>query len=109
MTQLCGVRPPHSRTAGYTDAHESSIAPAMAAVSASLATACSLASRMAPGSSTQPSAEWPTPYLLKTPRPLTRGTEIFVALVDSGASPGARATELVLSTPNRAKNPAVGE
>jgi hypothetical protein len=25
-----------------------------------------------------PSIEWPTPYLLKTPRLLTRGTELFV-------------------------------
>jgi hypothetical protein len=27
---------------------------------------------------TNPSAQWPTPYLLKTPRLLTRGTEVFV-------------------------------
>jgi hypothetical protein len=27
---------------------------------------------------TSPSAEWPTPYLLKTPRMLSRGTEVFV-------------------------------
>ena len=27
---------------------------------------------------TDPSAEWPTPYLLKTPRLLSRGTEVFV-------------------------------
>jgi hypothetical protein len=27
---------------------------------------------------TNPSVEWPTPYLLKTPRLLTRGTELFV-------------------------------
>src|SRR6185369_2357512 len=28
---------------------------------------------------TEPSIEWPTPYLLKAPRLLARGTEVFVA------------------------------
>jgi hypothetical protein len=28
---------------------------------------------------TEPSVEWPTPYLLKAPRLLARGTEVFVA------------------------------
>ena len=28
---------------------------------------------------TDPSAEWPTPYLLKTPRLLARGTQVFVS------------------------------
>jgi len=36
---------------------------------------------------TDPSAEWPTPYLLKTPRLLSRGTEVFVVARSSTAQP----------------------
>jgi len=36
---------------------------------------------------TDPSAEWPTPYLLKTPRRLARGTEVFVVGRSSTAQP----------------------
>jgi hypothetical protein len=38
---------------------------------------------------TEPSIEWPTPYLLKTPRRLARGTEVFV-VARSSASPPRR-------------------
>jgi len=34
---------------------------------------------------TDPSAEWPTPYLLKTPRLLSRGTEVFVVARSANA------------------------
>jgi hypothetical protein len=34
---------------------------------------------------TDPSLEWPTPYLLKTPRLLSRGTEVFVVARSSNA------------------------
>ena len=36
---------------------------------------------------TEPSIEWPTPYLLKTPRRLARGTEVFVVARTSGSLP----------------------
>jgi hypothetical protein len=36
---------------------------------------------------TDPSIEWPTPYLLKTPRRLTRGTEVFVVARPSASLP----------------------
>ena len=36
---------------------------------------------------TDPSPEWPTPYLLKTPRLLSRGTEVFVVARASTAQP----------------------
>jgi hypothetical protein len=36
---------------------------------------------------TAPSAAWPTPYLMKTPRVLTRGTEVFVVARSSTAQP----------------------
>ena len=36
---------------------------------------------------TDPSADWPTPYLLKTPRLLARGTEVFVIARSSTAQP----------------------
>lgn len=36
---------------------------------------------------TDPSAEWPTPYLLKTPRVLQRGTEVFVVARSAKAPP----------------------
>ena len=36
---------------------------------------------------TQPSVEWPTPYLLKTPRLLARGTEVFVVARTSTGQP----------------------
>ena len=36
---------------------------------------------------TEPSVEWPTPYLLKTPRRLARGTELFVVARPSGSLP----------------------
>ena len=36
---------------------------------------------------TDPSIEWPTPYLLKTPRRLARGTEVFVVARPSAAPP----------------------
>lgn len=36
---------------------------------------------------TEPSIEWPTPYLLKTPRRLTRGTEVFVVARASASLP----------------------
>jgi hypothetical protein len=36
---------------------------------------------------TDPSIEWPTPYLLKTPRRLARGTEVFVVARGSAALP----------------------
>jgi hypothetical protein len=35
----------------------------------------------------QPSVEWPTPYLLKTPRLLSRGTEVFVVARSSPGPP----------------------
>jgi hypothetical protein len=34
-----------------------------------------------------PSAEWPTPYLLRTPRVLSRGTEVFVVARSSTTQP----------------------
>ena len=37
---------------------------------------------------TDPSAEWPTPYLLKTPRRLARGTEVFVMARSKATMPG---------------------
>jgi hypothetical protein len=36
---------------------------------------------------TAPSAEWPTPYLLKTPRLLSRGTEVFLVARSSTTQP----------------------
>ncbi len=36
---------------------------------------------------TEPSVEWPTPYLLKTPRLLGRGTEVFVVARASAEQP----------------------
>jgi hypothetical protein len=36
---------------------------------------------------TEPSIEWPTPYLLKTPRRLARGTELFVVARSSASGP----------------------
>jgi hypothetical protein len=36
---------------------------------------------------TTPSAAWPTPYLMKTPRVLSRGTEVFVVARSSTAQP----------------------
>jgi hypothetical protein len=36
---------------------------------------------------TEPSVEWPTPYLLKTPRLLARGTEVFVVARSSAGQP----------------------
>jgi hypothetical protein len=36
---------------------------------------------------TNPSTEWPTPYLLKTPRLLTRGTEVLVIARPAGGQP----------------------
>jgi hypothetical protein len=36
---------------------------------------------------TDPSAEWPTPYLLKTPRLMARGTEVFVVARSSAGQP----------------------
>jgi hypothetical protein len=36
---------------------------------------------------TEPSVDWPTPYLLKTPRLLARGSEIFVVARFSSAQP----------------------
>jgi hypothetical protein len=36
---------------------------------------------------TDPSVDWPTPYLLKTPRRLARGTEVFVVGRSSTAQP----------------------
>jgi hypothetical protein len=36
---------------------------------------------------TEPSVEWPTPYLLKTPRLLARGTEVFVVARPSMGQP----------------------
>ena len=36
---------------------------------------------------TDPSVEWPTPYLLKTPRRLARGTDVFVVARASGSLP----------------------
>jgi hypothetical protein len=36
---------------------------------------------------TAPSVEWPTPYLLETPRLLTRGSEVFVVARSAAAQP----------------------
>ena len=36
---------------------------------------------------TAPSVEWPTPYLLKTPRLMARGTEVFVVARSSAGQP----------------------
>jgi len=44
---------------------------------------------------TDPSADWPTPYLLKTPRMLSRGTEIFV--VARASTPQSRQVRVRLS------------